>query len=188
MLTLGSLDRVGREYTVRGGSRTRPPPPTLTPVSSSSGGFASASAGGDADAIPSFCCANLTEQQHEDLVYDLRDKEMGNSEGSDLHDQVMAQFYYHGIADKGAARQMHVLDCAAYFASLDANDIIVRCARPRLSDAVATVLYGAPPKCLDAFLNADVKIFEWRRSRMLIRRGGNEVIVGTFGNFGTKYV
>ena len=113
---------------------------------------------------------------------------MGNPEGSDSHDEVMAQFYYQGVADKGAARQMHVLDCIAYFNSLESNDIAVCCARPRLSDAIATVLYGTHSKCLEAFLNHDVNIFEWRRSRMMIRREGNKIIVGTFGNFGTKYV
>jgi hypothetical protein len=82
---------------------------------------------------------------------------------------------------------MYVLNCGAY---LDSDDNIVRCALPRLSDAVATILYGTNPKCLDAFLDPDVKIFEWRRSgnRIMIRREGSQVIVGTYGNFGTKYV
>jgi hypothetical protein len=64
-------------------------PPTSTQLSSPSDGFASTSADIEADGISPVCSANLTKQQYEDMMYDLRDKQLGNPDGSDLHDKVM---------------------------------------------------------------------------------------------------
>ncbi|KAJ4378150.1 hypothetical protein N0V83_000983 [Neocucurbitaria cava] len=85
------------------------------------------------------------------------------------------------------ARHPHILDVKAYKGS---SDKIIQSALPRICDAVVTVLYLTSPKCLADFLDPTVKIFEWRRDGncLMIRREGNNIIVGTYHNFGTRYV
>ena len=144
----------------------------------------------DTNPIPQVCTPTLTFQQLDDLKHELLDKNSGNPQGSDVHDSVLSQFYSNDSSDLPASnppRHMHLLAQDAY---MDSRDTIVRCAMPRLCDAVATVLYLTSPKCLEEFLNPHVKVFEWRRSGngIMIRRDANRVVVGTFGNFGTTYV
>ncbi|KAF2133389.1 hypothetical protein P153DRAFT_393210 [Dothidotthia symphoricarpi CBS 119687] len=135
------------------------------------------------------CGANLTAQEHTDLMDELADRSCGNPHGSDAHDEVMQQFFSScckALPASRPARHMHIVDRDAY---LNSKDNIVQSAFPRLCDAVATVLHLTNPNCLQDFLNPNVKVFEWRRDGhcLLIRRDGNEVIVGTFLNLATLY-
>jgi hypothetical protein len=134
--------------------------------------------------------AHLTQQQHEDVIRELIDINSGAPDGVDAHDQIMKQFYHDGCAVLPAshlAGHPHLIAHKAFFADKDA---LVEYARPRLVDAVVTVLYNTNPKCLADFMSPSVKTFEWRRDGkcLMIRREGNEVIVGTFHNYGTCYV
>lgn len=138
---------------------------------------------------------HLTAQQKDDYEHELRDKNCGNSRGIDVHDEVMKQFYYasrSSLPVDGPSNHPHLIDFKAYNVDIDAleGDDVVRLARPRLADAVATVLYNTSPKCLADFLNPEVKTFEWRRDGncIMIHRKGNEVIVGSFSNFGHMYL
>jgi hypothetical protein len=133
---------------------------------------------------------NLTEQEHADFIDEFADKNCGNPNGVDAHDEVMQQFYRRDVNFLPAshpARHMHLIAHTAY---LSDKDTIVKQARPRLADAVATVLYNTSPKCLAEFLDSDVKTFEWRRDGncLMIHREGNQVIAGTFHNYGTYYL
>lgn len=132
----------------------------------------------------------LTAQQREDYLHELADRNCGNPRGIDAHDEVMKQFYQRGCAFlpvAGPSNHPHLLDYKSYLAD---DDHVVQAARPRLADAVATVLYQTSPKCLTDFLRPDIKVFEWCRdgNHVMIRRSGKEVIVGTFSNFGTTYL
>jgi hypothetical protein len=134
--------------------------------------------------------ANLTLQEHEDYMDELADKDCGNPGGRDAHDEVMEQFYSpdcSALSARNPAGHPHLLQPEVY---LNDKDIIVQNARPRLVDATATMLYKTGPKCLADFLDFNVKVFEWRRNGkcLMIRRVGNEVLVGTFHNYGMFYV
>jgi hypothetical protein len=82
---------------------------------------------------------------------------------------------------------MHLIDEKAYSEDDDKN---VRQAHPRLCEAVATVLYRTSPQFLAAFLDLNVKKFEWRRNGncVMIQRDGDQVNVGSYHNYVTKYV
>lgn len=132
----------------------------------------------------------LTAQQREDYLHELPDRNCGNPRGIDAHDEVMKQFSQRRCAFlpvAGPSNHPHLLHYKSYLAD---DDHVVQAARPRLADAVATVLYQTSPKFLTDFLRPDIKVFEWRRdgNHVMIRRSGKEVIVGTFSNFGTTYL
>ncbi|KAH7400646.1 hypothetical protein DE146DRAFT_631742 [Phaeosphaeria sp. MPI-PUGE-AT-0046c] len=134
--------------------------------------------------------SNLTAQQREDYLHELADKNCGNPHGFDAHDEVMKQFYQAScpaLPISAPSDQPHVLDYKSYLAD---EDTVVQAARPRLADAVATVLYMTSPRCLAEFLDPNVKTFEWRRdgNHVMIRRTGKDVIVGTYSNFATTYL
>lgn len=97
---------------------------------------------------------------------------------------------------------MHILSWNAYCAAITRaqkateeegdgdsdGSVVMQYVRPRLCDAIATVLFETSSKCLDAFLDPTVKVFEWRheysgssrRLCVVIRREGNEVIVSLY--------
>jgi hypothetical protein len=133
---------------------------------------------------------NMTEQEHDDYMHELLDKNCGNPDGLDAHDEVMQQFYQRDVKllpASNPAGYPHIIGVKAYMSD---GDRIVHNARPRLADAVATVLYLTRPKCFADFLDPNVKLFEWCRSKncVLIRRKGNEAIIGMYWNYGTCYV
>ncbi|KAJ8111420.1 hypothetical protein OPT61_g5980 [Boeremia exigua] len=133
--------------------------------------------------------ATRTASEQEQVLLELEDMDCGNPHGRDLHDRIIAPLRSHDypvLPAHAPVRHMHVLDAKAYTSSTDA---VVKAARPRLCDAVATVLAYTSPECLAAFMNPDVKVFEWRRliNCVMIRREGNEVVVGNYYNFGTTY-
>lgn len=129
------------------------------------------------------------EDDKEQVILELEDMNCGNPWGRDKHDEILEQFRskaYANLPADAPARIMHVLDAEAYVASIDP---VIKAARPRLCDAVATILAYTSVECQQAFLNPDVKVFEWRRSGdcVMIRREGNEVVAGNYYNFGTQY-
>lgn len=127
--------------------------------------------------------------EQEQLLLELGDMDCGNPWGRDAHDDIIALFRsknYTALPAQAPARHMHVLDAEAYLAN---PDPVAKAARPRLCDAVATVLAYTNPECLEAFLDPEVEVFEWRRlgNCVMIRREGREVVVGNYYNFGTTY-
>jgi len=140
--------------------------------------------------LPPIRGADLTQQEHEDFMLELADMNYGNPNGLDAHDEVMQQFYQpdcNALPVSNPAGYPHLIAHTAY---LKDEDRLVQLALPRLCDAVATVLYLTSPKCLTDFLDPNTKVFEWRRDGncLLIRREGNQIIVGTYHNYGTCYV
>ncbi|KZM28370.1 uncharacterized protein EKO05_0005164 [Ascochyta rabiei] len=130
-----------------------------------------------------------TVDEREQLILELGDMDCGNPWAQDAHDDIFVPFCsraYTALPASAPARHMHVLDANSYVSS---TDDVVKNARPRLCDAVATILAYTSLKCLEAFLDPEVEVFEWRRlgNCVVIRRQGNEVLVGNYYNFGTTY-
>lgn len=124
-------------------------------------------------------------------------EELGNTyfydPDGDANDEVMKSVFARptGYFSGGEVRKMHVIDMNAYFQSKDA---LVKNARPRLADVVATVLAHTSKGCLGAFLDPRIGEFVFRRKVegneggliLVIRRAGNEVICGAYRNLGFK--
>lgn len=130
-----------------------------------------------------------TPDEQQQSILELEDMDCGDPQGRDLHDTILTPFRsrdYPILPHHAPARHMHVLDAKAYTA---ATDPVVKAARPRLCDAVATVLAYTSPECIAAFLDPEVEVFEWRRliNCVMIRREGRNVVVGNYYNFGTAY-
>ena len=142
-----------------------------------------------ADAIETPLGASATTEEQEQLILELQDMACGNPWGRDAHDEVIKRFYSHAYPSLPATappRRPHVLNAQAY---TSATSPVAKAARPRLCDAVATVLAYTSPECVAAFLDPEVEVFEWRRlgNCVMIRREGNQVAVGNYYNFGTMY-
>jgi hypothetical protein len=88
-------------------------------------------------------------------------------------------------------RSMHLINLDAYFKP---DYVLLGHARPRLCDAVATVLSHTSKECIKAFLDPSIVEFAYRRKVdkneggliLIIRRHGNEVICGAYHNLGFK--
>jgi hypothetical protein len=145
---------------------------------------------GDEDTVLAVRGANLAPEEHEDIMHELMDMNCGNPTGFDAHDEVMRQFFVSNCAALPASNPAGCPHAIIHDAYLTDQDTVVLHARPRLVDAVATVLLKTGAKCLADFLDPKVKVFEWRRDGkcLIIRRDGNEVLVGTFHNYGTCYI
>ncbi|ORY14280.1 hypothetical protein BCR34DRAFT_237655 [Clohesyomyces aquaticus] len=126
-------------------------------------------------------------------ITELQDPNYSSPFGEDKNDELMKSFFskkYRSLPPDAPARHMHIVETKDL---IESKDPVIQYLRPRLCDGVATVLHETSPKCLDAFLDSRVKIFEWRRDVAkatklnmcgIIRRVGNEVLVGTFRNLG----
>ncbi|KAF1932552.1 uncharacterized protein M421DRAFT_1181 [Didymella exigua CBS 183.55] len=129
-----------------------------------------------------------TDDEEKQMIFELEDMDCGNPCGRDLHDTIIAPLRedYTLLSKRAPARHMHVLDAKAYTSS---TDPVMKAARPRLCDAIATVLAYTNEECLREFLDPEIEVFEWRRNNncVLIRREGKEVVVGNYYNFGTMY-
>lgn len=172
------LDTVRRNATTKRGTFIRHSDPELTVVER----IAEA-----VDTPMGDATRSLSEQ--EQTILELEDMDCGNPSGRDLHDDIIAPFRsrdYDALPASAPARHVHALDARAYTSS---SDPVVRAARPRLCDAVATILAYTSPSCLADFLNPEVEVFEWRRliNCVMIRREGSQVTVGTYYNYGTTY-
>jgi hypothetical protein len=133
--------------------------------------------------------ATRSLSEEEQTILELEDMDCGNPGGRDLHDSIIMPLRsrdYNALPASAPTRHMHALDAKAYTTN---TDPIVVAARPRLCDAVATILAYTSPQCLADFLNPEVEVFEWRRliNCVMIRREGNKVMVGTYYNYGTMY-
>lgn len=137
------------------------------------------------------------QEKHYDLVAELTDANCMNPTGSDLHDDIMQALFlkaHPSLPPSYPARHMHIINLPQL---ADTESIpIFEYVLPRLCDAVATTLFEAGPEVLEAFLDPRNKIFElWRRTHathyqpsIVIRRAGNEVLVGSFRSQGFKYI
>ncbi|CAO2647884.1 Nn.00g088060.m01.CDS01 [Neocucurbitaria sp. VM-36] len=133
------------------------------------------------------------EEKRRDQLEELRNTYHCDPEG-DLADEIMQQVFLTGsrfFPSQWAIspRRMHIIHLDAYFTTRDA---LLQEAKPRLRDAVATVLSHTSQQCLKAFLDPRVEEFAYRREvdrnkaglTLLVRRKGNEVIAGAYRNFG----
>jgi hypothetical protein len=119
-------------------------------------------------------------------ITELQDPKASNPFGEDMNDELLKPFFskkYRSLPPSTPARHMHIIDTADLVLS---KDPVVQYLRPRLCEGVATVLYETSPKCLDAFFDSTVNVFEWRRDVTratkrnqcgVIRRSGNQVLV-----------
>jgi hypothetical protein len=122
---------------------------------------------------------------------DFRDKleVLGNTyfcdPNGDLCDTVMREVHLAGseyFDNRNSARSSHVIDLELYFKS---PDPLLQAAKPRLCDAITTILSHTTKECMEAFLDPEVKEFVYRRelerskagSILVVRRKGNSVIV-----------
>ncbi|KAJ4305172.1 hypothetical protein N0V90_000703 [Kalmusia sp. IMI 367209] len=139
------------------------------------------------------------EENLRDLIDELQDDDAMSPTNIDQHDKIIANFFvdvYAALPYDAAPRKMHVLDWPSLNNVHDDLHIILQHVKPRLCDAVATVLFESDPMVLDAFLNPEKKMVEWwnrtaacsRRSNIVIRRNGKEVLVATFRNQGFKLI
>jgi hypothetical protein len=138
------------------------------------------------------------EERRRDTIAELSDPACGNPVGSDLHDELVAEngLYRNQHPDLlpvFPVGHMHILRWEKY-TNLRQQNEVVKYVRPRLCDAIATVLFETSPKCLNDFLDGLFKVFEWRhefsqsgrQACVLVRRVGNEVIVSTRSNNSRK--
>jgi hypothetical protein len=141
-------------------------------------------------------------EEEEERIEEVREKveDLGNTclydPKGDANDEVMKSVFlgptrfFPGHAVE-SPRSMHIVDLNAYFQSFDP---LIANARPRLCDAIATVLSHTSKECLEAFLNPSIKEFIYRRKVddneggliLVIRREGNEVVCGVYHNFAFK--
>lgn len=142
------------------------------------------------DAGPTRAELEIREQERiRDTIAELSDPACGKTSRADMHDELMVQhkFFrsqYEALPADLPAAHMHLVIWES-FANLRRHDRIVQYVRPRLCDAVATVLFETSPKCLDDFLDGNVRVFEWRHefsqsSRhlcLIVRREDNIVMV-----------
>jgi hypothetical protein len=132
------------------------------------------------------------DERVRDQIDELRNTYNCDPNG-DLHDEIVKKVFVRDpschFGNAQSPRSMHVLDLDAYFQT---DDPLLQEARPRLSNAVATILSHTSKACLDDFLNPSIKHFTYRREvdrskgglMLIIRREGNEVICGAYVNFG----
>ncbi|KAF2445082.1 hypothetical protein P171DRAFT_514206 [Karstenula rhodostoma CBS 690.94] len=121
----------------------------------------------------------------------------------DLHDDEMRKVFsdiYPALPSQEAHGKMHIIDWKTLmgpdYMGPDPDDeekYLLHFVKPRLCDAVATLLFESDPFSLDAWLDPSKKVVEWWHSphylhrgvmRTVIRRDGNDVIVGTFTDLG----
>ena len=117
-----------------------------------------------------------TEEHTRDMIAELLDPAWGNPEAKDTHDMLMQRFYrwdYEELPGDYPARHMHVLNWQAF---MHTTDRVIDLARPRLCDAVATILFETSPDCLTQFIDGGVKVFEWRNSSVE-KNGGLSLVL-----------
>jgi hypothetical protein len=128
------------------------------------------------------------EEEYRDKLDVLQNTYFSDPNG-DLNDEVMADVFLTGskyfVASVKAPKSMHVVHLEAYFTTSNA---LLQCAKPRLCDAVATVLSHTNKECLEAFLDPSVHEFAYRRELdknkagtvLIVRREGNKVFVSLY--------
>ncbi|KAJ4377876.1 hypothetical protein N0V83_000706 [Neocucurbitaria cava] len=144
---------------------------------------------------------SLSKEEEENIKHQL--EELTNTyycdPKGDLADEIMQQVFVTGSKYFPAAlaaapsqpqpRRMHIIDLDVYFST---RDPLLQHAKPRLCDAVATILSHTNQQCLEAFLDPNIEDFAYRREidrnkaglTLIVRRKGNEVVAGAYRNFG----
>ncbi|KAF9740011.1 hypothetical protein PMIN01_02646 [Paraphaeosphaeria minitans] len=121
----------------------------------------------------------------------------------DLHDEQMCKFFrgiYPALPSQEIPGNMHIIDWKTLAGPDqtgpeldDEENFLLQFVKPRLCDALATILFESDPAALDAWLDPSKKVVEWWHSphylhrgvmRTVFRRDGNDVIVGTFTDLG----
>jgi hypothetical protein len=135
------------------------------------------------------------EEEVWEKVEELVNPYYWNPEGDTVDDVMRGVFLsstrFFPSQQPDSPRNTHLIDLGAYFES---TDPLVSSARPRLCDAIGTVLSHTSKECLEAFLDPSTKEFIYRRKVdsneggliLIIRREGNEVVCGTYHNFAFK--
>ncbi|KAF2799573.1 hypothetical protein K505DRAFT_388109 [Melanomma pulvis-pyrius CBS 109.77] len=184
------LDQVLDTYRSRYGTAKHTRPRGILETAPPTDGATTARGTESTSLEPCHYTKEVTEEELLDMASELKDKSCGNPLGTDLHDEVMEQFFSKrcpALPASFPARHMHLLEWQALLSS---SDQTTQLASPRLCDAVATILHETHPRCLSDFLDPNVKVFEWRRNvhRIVIRRVGNAVLVGTYRDLGFVYL
>jgi hypothetical protein len=135
------------------------------------------------------------EEEVREKVEDLGNTCLYDPKG-DANDEVMKSVFlgptrFFPAQQPYSPRHAHIVDLNTYFQSFDP---LISHARPRLCDAIATVLSHTSRECLEAFLDPSIKEFIYRRKVdnneggliLIIRREGNEVICGAYHNLAFK--
>lgn len=140
-----------------------------------------------------------TEERFRDMTSELADYSAMKPEGGDLHDNIIVNLFtnaYAGLSPHTPAGYMHIVDWEQLVHPPE-DLVIFEHVKPRLCDAVATVLFESDPEALCAFLDPQKEEVEWRRGNnstkwryreIIIRRVQKKVIVGVFSNLGFKYM
>ncbi|KAF1959740.1 hypothetical protein CC80DRAFT_309406 [Byssothecium circinans] len=137
------------------------------------------------------------KEKFRDWVSELSDLECMNPSGIDLHDKIMANLYTDEVPALPSFFPAAHMHCFTWEELDNIAEIpILEYVMPRLSDSVPTILHTSSPEALEAFLDPNLKVFEWWRrmpethhqSSLVVRRESNQVIVGAFRNHGFKYV
>jgi hypothetical protein len=140
------------------------------------------------------------KEEEQDEEVEEKIDELGNTfaydPDGDLNDEVMAATFlapthYFPSHIPDSLQYMHLINLDAYFTS---TSPLLQHARPRLCDAVATVLSHTSKECLKAFLDPRIREFVYRRKvdnneggrTLIIRREGTEVICGAYHNLAFK--
>ncbi|KAF1836937.1 hypothetical protein BDW02DRAFT_645742 [Decorospora gaudefroyi] len=139
--------------------------------------------------------AEAEEEEIRDKIEMLQNTYFCNPAG-DISDEVMAQVFLPGsrffpCAPTPSPRSMHIVDLDAYFST---SDPLLRLARPRLCDAVATLLSHTNAECVASFLCPSVGEFVYRRELdrnkagtvVVVRRQGNTVFAGIYRSQGFR--
>lgn len=135
------------------------------------------------------------EENLRDMVAELEDCDAMSPIGVDQHDMIIGNLYVDKFASLPSdthPHKMHILDWTQLLDPYDDLSVILNKVKPRMADAVATVLYESNPKVLEAFLNKENTVVEWwnfapsasYHPSTVIRRDGNQVVVATFRSMG----
>lgn len=135
------------------------------------------------------------EENLRDMIAELEDRSAMSPVGIDQHDRIISSFYVdavEGLPCGTHPHKMHLLDWRQLSDPFDDLSVILKEVKPRMGDAVATVLHESSPKVLEAFLDKGNKVVEWwtlapstsQIPSTVIRRDGNQVIVATFRSMG----
>lgn len=135
------------------------------------------------------------EEEYQRNTLDILNNTYLYDPAGDTHDTIMQAYfrpgsrYFPASSSSSSPQQMHVIHLAAYFSP---DDALAEAARPRLGDAVATILSHASKDCVQAFLDPRVGEFAYRRELdrskagliLVVRRQGNKVVAGAYRNVG----
>ncbi|KAL5377974.1 hypothetical protein DPSP01_009420 [Paraphaeosphaeria sporulosa] len=99
----------------------------------------------------------------------------------DLHDEGMCKIFrnvYPALPSHEIPGNMHIIDWKTLMGPDhtgpdpdDEEEFLLHFVKPRLCDAVATILFESVPSALDAWLDRSKKVVEWWHSPHYLHRG-----------------